>query len=83
MSNRHDRRAAEARERLAQKRMQAATDFYNDYTQHLPEVPIDAPLKPGTVSHLVFFHDEACSIYRNGICNCDPDVTRHEEVERQ
>lgn len=79
MSNRHDRRAAEAR---ARKMMETETRFYNDYVRHLPEVSFDRLLQPG-MSHLVCFHDEWCAIYRGGDCNCNVEIKLHEDVTRQ
>jgi hypothetical protein len=57
-------------------------DFYLNYVRHLPQVPVDAPVKRGSVHHLVYHHDEWCSIYRGSECNCNVIITRHEEVKR-
>ena len=80
--NRHERRRQAARQR--RKRHDA---FYRDYVRHLPQVPLDAPLKSGKLYHLVFAHDDDCAIYNkpNGSladCTCDPVVSRHVEPRR-
>ena len=77
--NRHDRRTAAARARGKHNK------FYNEYIHHLPQVPLDAPLKPGTVEHLVIFHDDWCPFYATENimdCNCNFAMTRYIEPER-
>ena len=27
------------------------------------------------VNHIVVHHDSQCSIFKNAICNCDPDIS--------
>jgi hypothetical protein len=75
----------------AQRRRQAAqarhNQLYRDYVRHLPTAPIDGPLEPGRVHHLVFQHDRDCGIYAVpngglGDCTCDPVVSRHVEPRR-
>jgi hypothetical protein len=56
--------------------------FVADYVHHLPEIPTDTPLEPGRVFHAVFYHDEWCSIYDSGDCNCKPDVRMFAEPKR-
>ena len=80
--NRHERRRQAARQRRNRH-----DRFYNDYIRHLPRVPLDAPLAPGQVYHLVFAHDDDCGIYNksNGTlddCTCSPIVSRHVEPRR-
>lgn len=55
--------------------------FYNNYIQHLPQVPVDAPLERGRVYHAVMHHDAWCGIYKGKACNCNPIITRHVEPE--
>jgi hypothetical protein len=74
--NRHERRRAAARTRKAHN------SFYGRYVQHLPQVPLDAPLERGRVHHLVCFHDDWCAFYEGKDCNCNPIITRHAEPER-
>jgi hypothetical protein len=72
--NRHQRRAA---------RRNIENKFYNDYVRHLPKVSLDTPIERGKVYHLVFHHDDWCTIYDGGgACNCDVIVTRHVEPKR-
>jgi hypothetical protein len=76
--NRHNRRKAAAFKR-------AHNDFYHRYVQHLPQVPLDAPYEPGTVTHFVTHHDDWCRFYQTGKsldCNCNPYITRHGEPVR-
>jgi hypothetical protein len=72
--NRHARRRAAKIERHNR--------FYRNYIQHVPTVPADAPFERGKVYHLVINHDEWCSYYDNGVCNCSPAISRHIEPER-
>ena len=79
--NRHERRAAAARERNIKRRGAHIVS----YVQHLPQVPIDAPTEPGRVYHVVVAHDAWCKIYDTNNpadCNCTPIVTRHVEPVR-
>jgi len=39
--------------------------FHTSYVQHLPRVPLDAPLERGRVYHTVVHHDEWCAIYND------------------
>ena len=67
--NRHERRRA---------RKLAQNNFYRDYIQHLPQVPLTAPLEG--LSYAVFFHDPECHIYNDGgLCNCQPLLKRFSE----
>ena len=70
--NRKQRRAMRAR----------ADKLYEDYLRHLPEVPLNEPLEPGKVQHVVYFHDDGCSIFAGGECNCSPTVERRAEPTR-
>jgi hypothetical protein len=81
MMNRHQRRAA-----AAKARRDKCTAWYQDYISHLPEVPMDAPLKRGSVYHQCYFHDAWCEFYatRNiADCKCNPVVKRYAEPVRQ
>lgn len=69
--NRHQRR-----------RKAAMNKFVNDYVHQLPEVPLDDPMEPGKVSHLIFYHDDWCRIYRGQNCNCEPEIRRFAEPDR-
>jgi hypothetical protein len=74
--NRHERRGA---------RKKGYDDLYSNYVRHLPQVPVDAPIEPGSVHHLVIHHDDWCKFYDKGNfdeCNCNPIVTRHAEPSR-
>jgi len=31
-------------------------------------------LKPGTVTNVHIFHDDNCSFWETGLCNCNPDI---------
>ena len=80
--NRHERRAAAARR---QRNQEGHNTFYQRYVQHLPQVPLDAPLERGRVYHEAHHHDDWCRIYDTGNpadCNCNPAVTRHVEPRR-
>jgi hypothetical protein len=50
--------------------------------QHLPRVPLDAPLERGRVYHVVMAHDAWCAIYSGKECNCSPIISRHAEPRR-
>src|SRR4051812_14050298 len=66
--NRHDRRAAAARAKGRHSK------FFEEYIRHLPQLPLDAPRKPGTVEHLVIHHDDWCGFYETENmedCNCN------------
>jgi len=79
--NRQYRRASASRERN-RKRHNA---LYDSYVRHLPVVPLEAPLQPGVIDHLVFHHDNWCRFYDSNSlseCNCNPVVTRHREPTR-
>jgi hypothetical protein len=81
MINRHDRRAAAARA----KRRRMHDRFYLDHIRHLPQVPLDAPLKRGRAYHSVTFHDHWCRFYDHGRvsdCNCNPTFSRYIEPVR-
>jgi hypothetical protein len=76
--NRHQRRAARAKRE---------GDFYQNYIQQLPEVPMEAPLERGRLYHTVCHHDPWCAIYDTdtgglGQCNCNVVLTRHIEPRR-
>jgi hypothetical protein len=58
--NRHARRRAEKLGRA--ERRHRENRFYEDHVRHLPRVPIDEPPVPGRIYHLVFHHDDCCSI---------------------
>jgi len=73
MKNRHERRRA---------RKLAHTNFYEQYVQHLPQIPLDAPLERGRVYHTVMQHDDWCAFYDGKECNCNPIITRHIEPKR-
>jgi len=30
--------------------------------------------KPGTVTHVYIYHDDWCSVFRGGLCDCNPEV---------
>jgi methyl coenzyme M reductase subunit C len=32
--------------------------------------------KTGEITHVVIYHDSWCGIYRGGLCNCNPTVTK-------
>jgi hypothetical protein len=70
------------RERRRARAMAQHNDFYNNYITHLPTVPPGAPLERGRVYHMVMHHDDWCSIYSGGGCNCDPIITRHVDPKR-
>jgi hypothetical protein len=71
------------RERRKRAKMMAReTTFYESYVKHLPRVATDAPMEPGTVNHLIFFHDSWCGIYTGGTCTCDPIIERRAEPRR-
>jgi hypothetical protein len=79
--NRHERRKAAARARG----IKGHSAFYKTYIRQLPRAPLDAPLEPGRVHHIVFHHDDWCRFYdTNNIsdCNCSPNITRHIEPGR-
>jgi hypothetical protein len=72
--NRHERRRA---------RRKAHHDrFYRAYIRHLPRVPLDAPFEPGTVHHVVVFHDSWCAFYAGKACNCSSVIRRYVEPRR-
>ena len=80
--NRHERRVAKARS----NRLRLHNQFYLDHIQHLPRVPLDAPLERGRVYHFVTYHDEWCGFYDRGHvadCNCNPNFSRFIEPVRQ
>jgi len=31
--------------------------------------------KPGTVTQIRVYHDDWCSVFRGGLCDCNPEVT--------
>lgn len=77
--NRHERRRSAV--------MQKQNKFVNEYVHHLPEVPVDAPVEPGRIYHVAYYHEEWCKIYDAGSyglmsCNCEPDVRRFVEPKR-
>jgi hypothetical protein len=69
-----------------QRRRQAAiakqNKFVTDYVEHLPETRPEVLRKPGTVSHMVCYHDEKCTIYDGRGCTCDPLVRFFAEPAR-
>jgi hypothetical protein len=80
--NRHARRAAAARNRNIRRHSR----LYETYIKYLPQVPLDAPLAPGRVYHLVHFHDDNCRFYDSenfADCNCNFAMARHVEPVRQ
>lgn len=80
--NRHERRAAQARER----RMRWHNNFYLGYIRNLPQIALDAPFERGRVYHTVFHHDNWCRFYDHGRladCNCRPAISRYVEPVRQ
>ena len=80
--NRHDRRAAAARAKGARAKHD---NIFENYIRHLPQLPLGAPMQPGTVEHLVIHHDETCRFYENENimeCNCDFIMSRYIEPER-
>jgi hypothetical protein len=65
--NRHERRAAEAKERKSLKRT----------ILNWPMVP-PGEFPPGRVSHMLVQHDSWCRMLNGGTdCNCNPIVSRH------
>jgi hypothetical protein len=77
MSNRQERRRRAAMERHNR--------FVDEYVRHLPEISLDALGdalgKPG-ITHIVYYHDNGCSIYDGKDCNCKPDVQFFAEPQR-
>jgi hypothetical protein len=69
-------------ERRRERKLNRENKFYSGYVAHLPRVPIDGPLEPGRVYHMVFHHDEWCAFYDGRPCNCNPIITRHIEPRR-
>jgi hypothetical protein len=82
--NRHQRRAAAAM--LGRRHSKAErTTFWRSYLRHLPRVPLDAPLPPGTVTHLALLHDRWCRSWTTGIfadCNCELELAKYVEPTR-
>jgi hypothetical protein len=77
--NRHERRRKVVMERQDR--------FVYDYVHYLPEIPVDAPVEPGRVYHVAYYHEQWCKIYDAGSCglascNCNPDVRRFVEPKR-
>jgi hypothetical protein len=61
------------------------TKFYQEYVEHPPSVPIDAPPEPGRVYYVTFHHDAWCCFYETNDmadCNCDVVITQHVEPVR-
>jgi hypothetical protein len=77
--NRHERRRVASRARH--------NKLVEDYVQHLPAAPLNAPLERGRVYDMVCYHDDWCGIYDKPFgtltdCNCSPTFARHVEPER-
>jgi hypothetical protein len=68
-----------------QRRRAAAQSRHQliDYVQQLPEVASDALGQPGSCVHMVYYHDDGCSILNGGHdCNCRPTIKYHAEPLR-
>lgn len=49
----------------------------SNYVKKLDKMKMDGKfdhIQPGTIFHNVVYHDDWCSIYKGGNCNCDPDI---------
>jgi hypothetical protein len=73
MNRRERRRAMKARH----------DKFYEGYLKHLPQIPADAPLERGQITHTIFAHDIYDKL-NGGLadCTCNPTVTRYLEPRR-
>jgi hypothetical protein len=61
------------------------TALWRSYLRHLPRVPLDAPVAPGTVTHLALLHDSWCRSWATGVfadCNCNLELARYVEPVR-
>lgn len=45
-----------------------------NYQAKLMKMIQSGQIKLGGVQHLSIKHDTWCKIYRDGLCNCDPDI---------
>lgn len=71
------------------KRRKEVNPFVENYVRHLPEIAINTPFEPGSVTHTVVSHDDWCALLRAMIekrkpepCNCRPVVRRYREPLR-
>ena len=77
--NRHERRRSVV--------MQRQSKFVNEYVHHLPEVGPEVLGTPGSLTHVVYYHDDWCKIYDPGSCGlasctCKPQVRHFAEPKR-
>jgi len=68
-------------ERRIRAAMARETKYVKGYVEHLPERRDMDITSPG-VHHVVVYHDTWCSIYRDGGCNCEPDIKYFTEPKR-
>jgi hypothetical protein len=83
--NRHQRRAARAMGLLPPRSKAERTSLWRSYLRHLPRVPLDAQLAPGTADHYALLHDSWCRSWDTGRfedCNCELEIARYAEPVR-
>ena len=70
--NRFERRRARARAPKRDNRLA-------ETVRHWPQVPPEERYLPGTVSHVLYQHDDWCLIFLGEECDCSPIVSVHRQ----